>query len=206
MLKIYVARHGQDEDNAKRILNGHRNSPLTELGKDQARQLAQGAKNAGMLFDSVYSSPLRRAYDTALEVAGAFNLAAPVVLPELIERDFGVMTGREIAEIKTLVPAEHILQTDIITYFLEAEGSEDYPTTLKRAERVLQLITTRHTDGSPLLVCHSDIGKMLFAAYYKKPWREVLALFHFGNSELLELSQNSNPESSHIIRIEQFNH
>ncbi len=32
MLKIYLARHGQNEDNANGILNGHRDLPLTDIG------------------------------------------------------------------------------------------------------------------------------------------------------------------------------
>jgi len=32
-MKILIARHGQDEDNAKDILNGHRDMPLTEKGE-----------------------------------------------------------------------------------------------------------------------------------------------------------------------------
>lgn len=32
MLNIFIVRHGQDEDNAKRLLNGHRDRPLTDLG------------------------------------------------------------------------------------------------------------------------------------------------------------------------------
>jgi len=38
-LHIYLTRHGQDQDNAHGILNGHRNTPLTELGIQQAQQL-----------------------------------------------------------------------------------------------------------------------------------------------------------------------
>ena len=33
MLKIYIARHGQNEDNANGILNGHRDLPLTDIGR-----------------------------------------------------------------------------------------------------------------------------------------------------------------------------
>lgn len=40
MTKIYITRHGQDRDNANNILNGHRDMPLTEIGMDQAGQLA----------------------------------------------------------------------------------------------------------------------------------------------------------------------
>lgn len=61
MLKIYLARHGQNEDNANGILNGHRDMPLTETGIAQANEVAEKIKNTGLSFDVVLSSPLNRA-------------------------------------------------------------------------------------------------------------------------------------------------
>ena len=46
MLKIYLARHGQDQDNANGILNGQRDEPLTDIGINQAKQLAQKISDA----------------------------------------------------------------------------------------------------------------------------------------------------------------
>ena len=41
MMKIYLARHGQDKDNENGILNGHRDTALTELGLSQAKEIAE---------------------------------------------------------------------------------------------------------------------------------------------------------------------
>ena len=38
MLQIFLARHGQDEDNANGILNGRRDLPLSNIGIEQARK------------------------------------------------------------------------------------------------------------------------------------------------------------------------
>eukprot|EP00580_Thalassiosira_gravida_P018042 CAMPEP_0201677486 /NCGR_PEP_ID=MMETSP0494-20130426/44228_1 /ASSEMBLY_ACC=CAM_ASM_000839 /TAXON_ID=420259 /ORGANISM="Thalassiosira gravida, Strain GMp14c1" /LENGTH=247 /DNA_ID=CAMNT_0048160445 /DNA_START=110 /DNA_END=853 /DNA_ORIENTATION=+ len=86
MVNIYVARHGQDLDNANGILNGHRNEPLTDLGRQQAKDVANKMSKAGFSLTStataaadispppsstalslsaIYSSPLTRAHDTA---------------------------------------------------------------------------------------------------------------------------------------------
>ena len=65
MTTIYIARHGQNEDNVHGILNGHRDLPLTDLGRQQARQLARHIKDRGLVFDAVYASPLGRAFETA---------------------------------------------------------------------------------------------------------------------------------------------
>ena len=51
MLRIYLARHGQNVDNASGILNGHRDLPLTEIGIAQATELANNIKDAGLIFD-----------------------------------------------------------------------------------------------------------------------------------------------------------
>jgi len=56
------------------------------------------------------------------------------------------------------------------------------------------------------LVTSGDIGKMVYAAYYNLPWEQVLTDFHFGNSELLILSESSSAKESHVIHIEQYNH
>ena len=55
MTTIYIARHGQNEDNVRGILNGHRDLPLTDLGRQQARQLARHIKDRELVFDAVYA-------------------------------------------------------------------------------------------------------------------------------------------------------
>ena len=67
MLKIFLARHGQDEDNARGLLNGRRDEPLTDLGIIQANKLAQEIKDIGLKFDVIYSSPLQRAFETSAD-------------------------------------------------------------------------------------------------------------------------------------------
>jgi broad specificity phosphatase PhoE len=211
MLKIYLARHGQDKDNVNGILNGHRNEPLTELGLEQARTVAKEIKNAGIGFDAVYSSPLQRAYKTAETITETLGIEKPIVDPDLIERDFGVMTGKAIRDIKALcapdiIETPHTASGTGIVYFISVEGSETFPELIARGKRLIEKMKSRHNDGSVLLVAHGDIGKMIYAAYYNLDWKEVLMRFHFGNSELLLLSEDSSPEDTHVFRFEQHNH
>jgi probable phosphoglycerate mutase len=77
MNKIYIVRHGQDQDNANGLLNGHRDTPLTLIGLEQANQIAQKIKDSNLSFDKVYSSPLERAYKTAEIIADTLNLPKP---------------------------------------------------------------------------------------------------------------------------------
>jgi len=204
MLRIYLARHGQDQDNARGILNGRRDEPLSPIGIEQARELAEKIKTAGLGFDHVYSSPLRRAYKTAETITEALGIEKPEILPGLIERDFGIMTGKSHTDIKEIYSPE-ILKTDTITYFLNPQGAETFPQLIERAQKLLATLETKHKNGNILLVTHGDFGKMIYAAYYKLEWVKVLKMFHFGNSELLELSQESKPEDAHVFKIQQHN-
>lgn len=204
MLKIYLVRHGQDVDNENGILNGHRDSALTAIGLTQARELAAFIKGQGITFDKVYSSPLKRAYETAVEITNTLNLPAPEILPLLIERDFGVMTGQKKTDIEKL-SAPKIFRTKTIVYFLEPEGGETFPQTIDRAKKLLQFIFDHHSDGNILLVSHGDFGKMIYAAYYDLPWEDVLNMFHFGNSEIILLAPGTDPAKVQIFKETQFN-
>jgi len=205
MLRIYLTRHGQDEDNAKGILNGRRNESLTSLGVEQANKLAQEIKGAGFTFDAVYSSPLLRAYNTAKVVTEALNLEKPTIMKDLVERDFGVMTGKAVKDIEDLC-APNIIKANPIVYFLSPEGAETFPQLMERGKRVIAWVEEHHNDGNILLVSHGDTGKMIYAAYYNLDWKQVLTMFHFGNSELLLFSKDSNPEQAHVFQFEQYNH
>ncbi len=205
MLHIYIARHGQDEDNANGILNGHRDMPLTELGKKQAKQLAQKIKNTGIQIHKAYSSPLQRAYITGKTITDILKIAPPERIDLLIERDFGNMTGRPIKDVHTL-PSNKLVKTDTITYFLSAPWSENFPQTIKRANKALEYIKKHNKEGNILITTHGDFGKMLYTAYYWLNWKDVLMKFHFGNSELLLLSPDIEPNQAHMFFTQQYNH
>src|SRR3989338_2674082 len=123
MLKIYLARHGQNLDNQNGILNGHRDEPLTEKGVIQAHEIANKINEANLIFDAVYSSPLSRAFQTAKIISETINVPVPQKEELLIERDFGVMTGRKLSEIDMMCTPD-IIKTDNTTYFLNPDGAE----------------------------------------------------------------------------------
>ncbi len=200
---IYLARHGQNEDNIRGILNGRRDEPLTELGKNQARELGQKIKDAGLDFSAVYTSPLIRAQETADEICSKIG-GQPVIHELLIERDFGIMTGKSQKDIEKYC-APDIFETETIKYFLSPAGAETFPELIIRAKKLLDDLAAKHPAGNILLVSHGDIGKMIYAAYYDLDWKEVLSQFHFGNSDLLILSPQSNAAESHVFKSEQYN-
>ena len=61
---LYLVRHGQSVGNEKQLFFGWSDHPLTELGREQARQAAEKLKEVS--FSRCVSSDLIRAWDTAL--------------------------------------------------------------------------------------------------------------------------------------------
>ena len=78
---IYLLRHGQTEHNLERRIQGRCDSPLTELGKQQARAIGETLR--GLLDGSeqfeIIASPLPRAVASAEVVREAVGLDRPVI-------------------------------------------------------------------------------------------------------------------------------
>lgn len=91
MKRLYLLRHGQTEFNVKKLVQGRCDSPLTDLGRQQAEMAAAWLKAHNVIPDKVASSPLGRAMDTASLVATElFGQNAAVEPCEgIIERCYG---------------------------------------------------------------------------------------------------------------------
>ena len=64
MHSIYFARHGETVWNVENKICGMTDSPLTEKGRQQARELGQKVKESGVHIDEILYSPLSRAEGT----------------------------------------------------------------------------------------------------------------------------------------------
>jgi broad specificity phosphatase PhoE len=198
MLNIYIARHGQDEDNFKGILNGRRDKPLTKEGIKQAEFLGKKLAKLKIKFDKIYSSPLKRAFKTAKIISVNIDGPVPVIMEDLIERDFGIMSGKHHRDIIKLCSPK-ILQSEGVTYFLEPEGAETFPKLLVRGKKIVKMLKKENDSGNILIVTHGDIGKMIYAAFYNLDWQETLKEFYFGNADVLLLSEGFCSEEAQLL-------
>jgi broad specificity phosphatase PhoE len=87
---LILVRHGQTDANARGLLLGRADPPLTETGRHQARALAVALPRAARIV----SSPLRRARQTAAVLAGAAGVAEVEVDQRWVEMDYGDLDGR----------------------------------------------------------------------------------------------------------------
>lgn len=99
-LRILLVRHGQSEWNAQGRWQGQADSPLTELGRDQARLAAHRLED----IDAVVASDLQRAVQTAFIVANHLQVAVAHMDQRLRERHAGPWQGLTHADIERTWP------------------------------------------------------------------------------------------------------
>jgi phosphoserine phosphatase len=155
---ILLARHGESDWNRDRRWQGHADRPLTDLGREQARALAD--RLAATELDAVYSSDLERARETAAIVAESHQL--PVnELSDLREVDVGSWSGLTRAEAEERFPNAFRRWTE------GEEGWDDGETYEQLSERVIGAvlaIAARHPRDRVLLVAHGGSIRAVHAA------------------------------------------
>ncbi len=91
MTRIHIIRHGETEWNVKGKWQGHKDSPLTQLGKTQAHKVKNSITEQ---IDIAYSSPSNRAIDTAQIILNGTNQPIKTT-PELKEISVGIWEGKQ---------------------------------------------------------------------------------------------------------------
>ena len=89
MLDLWLIRHGETTWNAEKRIQGHMDSPLSELGTRQANALAK--RLFSKKFDAIYSSDSGRALQTAAIV---FRGQHPCLDERLREMHYSILEGR----------------------------------------------------------------------------------------------------------------
>ena len=172
---IYFARHGETVWNVENKICGMTDSPLTEKGRQQARELGRKVKESGVHIDEILYSPLSRAADTAKAVAEATGLPARCE-PRLREQCFGKYEGtpRDGAEFR-------ISKTHFADRY---DGGESM---MQLAQRIYNLLDELRQDENKtyLLVAHNGIARVV-ESYFHDMTNEEYSAAGIKNCELVE--------------------
>jgi broad specificity phosphatase PhoE len=180
---ILLARHGETDWNREGRFQGWADPPLNRTGLDQAVELS--VRLMADELAAVYSSPLRRAFETAEVVAASHGLE-PVRVDALREVDVGSWSGLTRPEIEQRFPEQYARWLDY------GQGWEDGETYDAMAERVVAALLelAAANDGTRILaVTHGGPIRAAAAAadrvsYAEERRREPVV----GNAAVLELA------------------
>jgi broad specificity phosphatase PhoE len=150
--RIFWIRHGENWANLTKEFSHRKiDYSLTPRGLLQARQT--GAYLAGKGLQAVYSSPLKRAIQTAEQIAGPLGLPFQV-LEDLRELNVGTLED----ELPT--PEVWTLHDSILGEWIRGDttrslpGGEDYPTLWKRMCSAFKIATDGQEDRRIAMVAH----------------------------------------------------
>ena len=104
-MKIFLLRHGESFDDVEDCYGGIADFALTDSGRKTAEELAQNLANSGIQM--LYSSPYKRAYETAMIVGGALDCEIKTIYDLRERNSYGVLSGVNKARAKEIFP--HIL-------------------------------------------------------------------------------------------------
>lgn len=172
---FYMMRHGQTEHNAAECMAGSTDSPLTDLGREQAYAAQKVVRELQKQPVKIFHSHLSRARDTAFIVNEYLNVEMNED-PDLAEICAGEMEGKPWAECM-----------DIFDGWVQTPGGEapdDFFNRIKRAKK--RALDETH-EGSPLIVCHGGVMRAFGAIH----GADAPAIFR--NAHLYEFIPTDNP-------------
>jgi broad specificity phosphatase PhoE len=137
---LVLVRHGQTDANARGLLQGRVDLPLSELGRRQAQTLAALVPTDAR----VVVSPLRRAQETAAAFGREIELDE-----RWIELDYGELDGRPIAD----VPAE-LWQRWRADVDFAPPGGESLATLGRRVRTACEDLAAEATEADIVVVSH----------------------------------------------------
>jgi broad specificity phosphatase PhoE len=143
-MKLIITRHGETVQNKKRICQGHTHGKLSREGIMQAKKVAERLSKEKI--DAIYSSDLKRAADTAKEIAKFHKLAIQFD-DRLRERFFGKYQGKAIRknwDWRTAIGKE-----------IESDEKME-----KRFTQLLKELYSKHKNKTVLVVTHGGIKKV----------------------------------------------
>ena len=148
MTHFYIIRHGETVFNRKGRIQGWCDSPLTDLGVSQAKQLGKELKN--IPFDVCFCSTSERAIDTANYILEGRNIKI-ISSKKLKEQSFGDFE----AEKSVNIFKDGVSFPDGYRFC----GGENHSDVIERVMNELKKIASEYQNANVLVVCHGSAIK-----------------------------------------------
>lgn len=182
MALFYFVRHGVSEWNAENRLCGRTDVSLSDEGRRQAVRLAERLR--GLSPAALYTSPLRRAVETA-EIIAAATGVKPIVDGRLIELDYGAWEGMTFAEVMEL-DADAYRAWDADPANVAPREGESGAQALERVAPFLEELASRYRAEREhvVVVCHKTICRLIACHVLRLPASEYRRRLNMDNAAL----------------------
>ncbi len=160
MLKLVVLRHAESEWNPVGRYQGLLDPDLTDRGRRQAELLGEALREEGI--GVLYSSPLKRTYETARIVASTLGLEV-VKEDRVIEIDHGVWSGLLVEEVKERFADDFALWLEE-PHRVEFPEGENLAKVYDRVKNFVEDIKIKHEGETVAVVSHTVPIRCMYCA------------------------------------------
>ncbi|WP_105619550.1 alpha-ribazole phosphatase [Vallitalea okinawensis] len=172
MLNIYFVRHGESELNESGVYYGHTDCNLTLKGIQQADEV-KGKLN-DKVFSKTFSSPLKRAYDTATIILG--HQKKSIIDSRIMEMNFGQWENLNYKAIEKDYP-EHWVQFCNDYEATAPPGGECLLNVYDRIKDFIDDLMSAEEKGNILIVSHQGCLRLMLSYLLGM---EAKGFWHFG--------------------------
>ena len=144
-MHIYFVRHGETLMNQKKAYYGALDTPLSELGKQQAADL--GRQLTGITWDGVYISNKIRTLETAQAIVRGQPVETITEVEGLAELDFGQWEGLDNVSVQRKFPEAYARWCDDWLN-VAPPGGECFIDFFKRVKAAFEAIVSQYTQKS----------------------------------------------------------
>ena len=156
--KIFLVRHGETEWNVQQRLQGEKDIPLNENGKQQARSLLE--KFSHVIFDAAYSSDLERAFETAEIVLSRHQIPIHKTR-DLRETKLGRWEGVTVTDYRQWLKENNLLSQHLaLQEFVTQKIGDDVESVAEVFQRASNFIRSRaphHAGQTVLMTAHGGV-------------------------------------------------
>lgn len=172
---VFLIRHGEI-DNPKNIMYGRNiDLELSESGKKQIHSLARRFKEHKIKIEKIYTSPLKRALESARILTSELGLKNPIVEQKLTDINIPFLAGKSMEERKKIHSSGMDEYSDIYVKL----GNESRNHVINRVKNAFEKIFSENKGRVIAIVSHGDpLQFLLYALFHpgeKIPSMNVLA-------------------------------
>jgi broad specificity phosphatase PhoE len=164
-MELIFIRHGEtDYNKLKRKMGQRVDAELDATGIDQAKEVITKLPTE---FSTIYSSPLKRAVQTAQVIADHFGKT--VTYSDLLkERDFGSLSGKSWDQMHEETGKPIKEQDESLAYDYQPYGGESVEQVKDRLMKFLEEMKQKHEGETVLVVTHYGIIALMESMYKSK--------------------------------------
>lgn len=182
--KLFLIRHGETEDAETKKYKGSINVPLSNNGIKQIEMLSEFLiKNTTL--NVIYTSPLRRAQNSAEIIAQKYHLQI-IVIEQLREIYFGAWEGMNFEEVRVKFPEEfEAWANDPVK-----QGPVNGETIVQLRDRVMEAVNqilSINRNQNVAIVAHGAVNRVIIAEILGLPLNNIFRIEQdFGALNIIE--------------------